>query len=76
MIASFLTLILLLLLTLFLGINTDFTNNLFGCNLLKNEVRQAMLGALIVLLIFAVPISIVKNCFGNIIAPTKNTKKN
>jgi hypothetical protein len=76
MIASLFTLILLLLLTLFLGINTDFTNKLFGCNLLKNEVRKAMLGALIVLLIFAVPISIVKNCFGNIIAPTKNTKKN
>jgi hypothetical protein len=31
---------------------------------------------LIFLLIFAVPVSIVKNCFGKIIAPTKNTKKN
>ena len=76
MIASLLTLILLILLTLFLGINTDFTNNLFCCRLLKNEIKQAILGALIFLLIFAVPISIVKNCFGNIIAPTKNTKKN
>jgi len=76
MIASLLTLILLILLTLFLGINTDFTNNLFCCNLLKNEVRKAMLGALIFILIFAMPVSIVKNCFGKIIAPTKNTKKN
>jgi len=76
MIASLFTLILLILATLFLGINTDFTNKLFGCRLLKNEIRQAMLGALIFLLIFAVPVSIVKNCFGKIIAPTKSAKKN
>jgi len=76
MIVCFATLIILIFLTLFLGINSNFTNNLFGCRLLKNEIRRAVLGALIFLLIFAVPVSIVKNCFGKIIAPTKSAKKN
>ncbi len=45
MIVCFATLIILIFLTLFLGINSNFTNKLFGWNLLKNEIRQALLGA-------------------------------
>jgi len=75
MIASFITFILLISLTLFLGINTDFTNKLFGCRLLKNEIRQAVLGALIFILIFAIPLSIVKTCFGQLTIQKKYAKK-
>jgi hypothetical protein len=75
MLACFITMIILTIIASFFAINFDLTNRLFGCNLLKNEVRSAIISALLIILLASLPVVLVKNCFQDYFAPKKYVKK-